>query len=85
MGQQKEHQQKSAAAIGEVLRQARQRSGLTQAELGEFAGGIDRHFVAGIERGDATKQLQRLLALAELLGLEIVARPVAGRAPQETE
>jgi HTH-type transcriptional regulator / antitoxin HipB len=67
-----------AAELGSALSAARRRAGLSQAELGEFAGGIDRHFVAALEHGEVTTQLLRLIQLLDVVGLELVVRPVAG-------
>lgn len=70
-----------ASAVGVALRAARQRAGLTQAELGEFAGGVDRHLVAALERGQVTIQTQRLFQLLSALGLDLVVRPAASHQP----
>jgi transcriptional regulator with XRE-family HTH domain len=64
-----------AVRIGAALRAARKRAGLTQSELAEFIGGVDRHVIARLERGDTTTQLQRLLELLDVVGLELEVRP----------
>ena len=68
----------AADRLGAALRHARKRAGLTQAELGEFAG-IDRFAVAAIERGHATTQLRRLFALLDAVGLDLVVTPLSCR------
>ena len=65
----------AAKELGAAIRRARRAAGLTQAELGEFAGGADRHMIAALERGEVTTQLQRLLDIVDAVGLEIDLRP----------
>lgn len=60
--------------LGKAIRQARRRTGLTQSELGEFAG-ADRFAIAAIERGKFTTQVQRLLAVIDAVGLELTLTP----------
>lgn len=69
----------SARRLGQDIRNARIAAGLTQSDLGEFADGVDRHAVAAIERGDVTKQLGRLLAMLDAMGLEVELVPRAVR------
>lgn len=68
-----------AVQLGHNIREARIAAGLTQADLGDFAGGIDRHTIAAIENGQATKQLERVLTLLDALGLEVELVPRAVR------
>lgn len=65
----------AAMELGTAVRDARRKAGLTQAELGEFLGGVDRHVIAAIERGRVTAQVQRILDLFEAVGLELELRP----------
>ncbi len=69
----------SAQELGTAIRQARRKAGLTQAELGEFVGGADRHMIASLERGELTRQLLRLLDIIDAVGLEINLRPRTAR------
>jgi HTH-type transcriptional regulator/antitoxin HipB len=65
----------AAAALGAAIRRARVDANLTQADVGEFLGGLDRHVVAALERGVVTTQVQRLLELLDVLGLELNVKP----------
>jgi len=65
----------AAAALGAAIRRARVEANLTQADVGEFLGGLDRHVVAALERGSVTTQVQRLLDLLDVLGLELDVKP----------
>lgn len=71
--------QAAAERLGQAVRSARRELGMTQSDLGEYVGGIDRHMVAGIERGQVTQQVRRLLALLDVLGLDITVRPRSER------
>jgi transcriptional regulator with XRE-family HTH domain len=55
--------------FGRAVRQARERTGLTQEELGHRAG-MHRTYVAGIERGERNFSFANLLRLAEALRTE---------------
>lgn len=65
----------TASRLGQDIRDARIAAGLTQAELGEFVGDVDRHSIAAIERGQVTKQVARLLGMLDAMGLEIELVP----------
>lgn len=69
----------AAKELGSAMRRARRALGLTQGELGQYVGGVDRHVVAAIERGEFTQQVQRLIALLDVLGLELTVRPRSER------
>jgi DNA-binding XRE family transcriptional regulator len=60
--------------LGAAIRQARREAGLTQAELGAFAG-ADRFAIAALERGQVTTQVKRLLSVLDAVGLELVVVP----------
>lgn len=64
----------SAASLGEALRAARKRQGLTQEELAEIAR-ISRPHLVQIEKGKTTERLEQIFRLARLLGLELIVRP----------
>ncbi len=63
-----------AERLGRTIRQARKRAHLTQAELGQFAG-VDRFTIANLEQGHFTTQVRRLLAVVEVVGLELTLTP----------
>ncbi len=56
------------AALGQTLRSARERQGLSQEELG-FRSGLHRNYVGGCERGEINLSFDILLRLAA--GLEV--------------
>lgn len=58
------------SGLGEALRAARKRQGLTQEELAGLAG-VGLRFVSDLERGKETVQLGLALKVTRLLGLEL--------------
>lgn len=69
--------QRSAAhaSLGRAILRARRDRGLSQEELASRAG-MDRTFVGGIERGEENPSFDKLLRLAQALGVrpsELVA------------
>ena len=56
--------------IGEVLREAREKAGLTQMELSSKVG-VTRAYYADVERGRYTPSLKVLSKLAEVLGVDL--------------
>lgn len=56
--------------IGEVLREAREKAGLTQMELSSKVG-VTRAYYADVERGRYTPSLKVLSKLAEVLGIDL--------------
>ena len=63
--------------LGEVIRAARDATGVTQAELAEAAG-LHRSYLSNLEREDRTDQTERLFRVLRRLGLEIrIDVPVA--------
>jgi transcriptional regulator with XRE-family HTH domain len=58
----------SASSIGPAIRHYRKQAGLTQAQLADMAG-LNRSYVAELERGKETEQLRRILRLLKLLGV----------------
>ncbi len=59
--------------LGWQIRLARKRRGLTQARLAELAG-VGTRFVSELERGKATARLGLALRIADLAGVDILAR-----------
>ncbi|HVI04628.1 MAG TPA: helix-turn-helix transcriptional regulator [Sphingomicrobium sp.] len=56
--------------IGQAVRDARKTMGLRQPELAAAAG-VGLRFLVELERGKATIQLDRLLAVLQALGLDL--------------
>jgi len=63
----------SAAELGQLVRKTRKEQGLTQLDLAGLAGFSNR-FVIDLERGKETLQVQKVLDVLALLGLELTAR-----------
>lgn len=56
--------------IGEALREAREKAGLTQMELSSKVG-VTRAYYADVERGRYTPSLRVLSKLAEVLDIDL--------------
>lgn len=59
--------------LGKLVRQLRAEQGLLQADLAGLAGTGNR-FIVDLERGKPTLQLQKVLDVLDLMGLEVVVR-----------
>jgi transcriptional regulator with XRE-family HTH domain len=69
------------AALGQAVRELRNKKGMTQEEVAE-AGGLPPTYISDIERGVRNPSYEALLALAGGMGVklsEIVARSEKGR------
>lgn len=64
---------RSSADLGAVIRDRRKQLALTQLDLAGLANSGNR-FVVEVENGKPTVQLQKVLDLVQLLGLELVVR-----------
>ena len=64
---------RSAEDLGAVVRAARQAQSLRQSDLAGLSGTGNR-FIVDLERGKPTVQLQKVLDMVDLLGLEVVIR-----------
>jgi transcriptional regulator with XRE-family HTH domain len=71
---------KSAKAIGVIIREARERAGLTQQQLAASAG-MDRSYLSDVERGAVSVSLERFLRIAK--GIGIGAGNLAGKVEKE--
>ncbi len=60
----------SLGALDSTVSRRRKSLGLTQEELGDLAG-CSARFVRALEAGKDTVQLDKLLAVLEVLGLEL--------------
>lgn len=56
--------------IGDVLKSAREKAGLTQLELSGMVG-VSRAYYADVERGRYTPSLKVLSKLADILGIDL--------------
>lgn len=63
----------SSAELGRLVRKTRKEQGLTQLDVAGLAG-LSNRFVIDLERGKETLQLQKVLDVLALLGLELTAR-----------
>ncbi|WP_422647953.1 Helix-turn-helix transcriptional regulator [Cupriavidus sp. H18C1] len=64
----------SSAELGAAIRQRREQLELKQTDLAGL-GGTGNRFVIELERGKPTVQLQKVLDIMDLLGLEVVVKP----------
>ena len=64
----------TSQAVGALLRQRRLALALTQADVASL-GRTGQRFVIDLERGKPTVQLQKVLTVLDLLGLELMIQP----------
>ena len=57
-------------ALGEAIRKRRKELGYTQAYLSDFTG-FSVSFISDLERGKATAEIGKTIALINLLGLDL--------------
>ena len=72
---------RSSVELGAVIREQRKRLALKQLDLAGL-GNTGNRFVVDVESGKPTVQLQKVLDLMDLLGLEVVVRTKAARSAQ---
>lgn len=70
---------KTAAELGEMVRSQRAHLALRQVDVAGL-GNTGNRFVVELENGKPTVQLQKVLDLLDLLGLEVVVRPKSQQA-----
>jgi HTH-type transcriptional regulator/antitoxin HipB len=68
----------TSGELGAMLRAYRKQQALTQLDIAGL-GNTGNRFVVELENGKPTVQLQKVLDLIDLLGLELVLRPKHGR------
>ncbi len=73
---------RDAGSLGALVRAQRTRLALTQLDLAGLANTGNR-FIVDVESGKPTVQLQKVLDLMDLLGLDVVVRPKAAASGQE--
>ena len=69
---------RSSVELGAVIRDQRRRLALRQLDLAGL-GNTGNRFIVDLENGKPTVQLQKVLDLMDLLGLEVVVRTKASR------
>ncbi|MEP7280352.1 MAG: transcriptional regulator [Rubrivivax sp.] len=69
---------RSSVEMGAVIREQRKRLALRQLDLAGL-GNTGNRFIVDLENGKPTVQLQKVLDLMDLLGLEVVVRTKASR------
>lgn len=69
---------RSSTDLGTVVRKQRKRLALKQTDIAGL-GGTGNRFIVELESGKPTVQLQKVLDVLDLLGLEVVVRPRAAR------
>lgn len=69
---------RTSQELGELVRRTRKEQQLMQMDLAGLSNTGNR-FIVDVERGKPTLQLQKVLDLLDLIGLEIVVRPKRGR------
>lgn len=67
---------RTATELGELVRAQRTRQALRQIDVAGL-GNTGNRFIVELENGKPTVQLQKVLDLLDLLGLEVVIRPKA--------
>ena len=69
---------RSSVELGAVIREQRKRLALKQLDLAGL-GNTGNRFIVDLENGKPTVQLQKVLDLMDLLGLEVAVRTKASR------
>ncbi len=69
---------RSSAELGALVRRQRKQQALKQLDLAGL-GNTGNRFIVDLENGKPTVQLQKVLDLLDLLGLEVVVRTKAAR------
>lgn len=75
---------RNAKQLGNAIRRARRRLGLSQGELGERAG-VRQGTISEIESGTRGGQLETVLALLAVLGLELQVTARSGDSQADIE
>ncbi|MDR1776850.1 MAG: helix-turn-helix domain-containing protein [Desulfovibrio sp.] len=71
MGMESAYMQETIRLVGERIREARKRKGLTQEEVAELAA-MDATYYGRVERGEANVSLALLTAIASAVGVSLV-------------
>lgn len=68
---------RTADALGALVREQRKHLGLKQTDIAGL-GNTGNRFIVELENGKPTVQLQKVLDVIDLLGLEVVVRAKSG-------
>jgi HTH-type transcriptional regulator / antitoxin HipB len=71
---------RSSVDLGAVVREQRKHLALKQLDIAGL-GNTGNRFIVDLENGKPTVQLQKVLDIIDLLGLEVMVRPKVRRAP----
>ncbi len=71
------HAIQTTAELGQLARERRQQLALTQLDVAGL-GNTGNRFIVELEQGKPTLQLQKVLDVLNLLGLDVVIRAKAG-------
>jgi y4mF family transcriptional regulator len=71
---------RSAADVGQIVREQRRKLSLRQIDLAGI-GNTGNRLIVDIEKGKPTVQLQKVLDVLDLLGLELTITQKTSRAP----
>jgi HTH-type transcriptional regulator / antitoxin HipB len=69
---------RTSAQLGAIVRSQRQRLALRQLDVAGL-GNTGNRFIVELENGKPTLQLQKVLDVMDLLGLELIVQPKASR------
>jgi y4mF family transcriptional regulator len=69
---------RSSAELGALVRAQRKSLALKQLDIAGL-GNTGNRFIVDLENGKPTVQLQKVLDIMDLLGLQLLVRPKAGR------
>lgn len=69
---------RTSVELGAVVREQRKRLALKQLDIAGL-GNTGNRFIVDLENGKPTVQLQKVLNVMDLLGLEVIVRPKAAR------
>ncbi|HMM58567.1 MAG TPA: helix-turn-helix transcriptional regulator [Candidatus Rifleibacterium sp.] len=64
----------AAKKLGATIKDCRKKLGLTQTQLADLAG-VSLNYVSQLENGKPKTQLDKLLAVIDVLGLELALTP----------
>ena len=64
----------AAKKLGAAIKDCRKKLGLTQTQLADLAG-VSLNYVSQLENGKPKTQLDKLLAVIDVLGLELTLTP----------
>jgi HTH-type transcriptional regulator / antitoxin HipB len=69
---------RTSAQLGAIVRSQRRRLALRQLDVAGL-GNTGNRFIVELENGKPTLQLQKVLDVMDLLGLELIVQPKASR------